>query len=62
MSNEGDAATDTSTQAPLRLGLRSERFGPSASRIYTIGGVCTDGSDNSSTWKVAVTVPHDRRK
>jgi len=45
----------------LSLQLRAERAGNKSGRIYTATVECTDGSGNSSTKAVAITVAHDQR-
>ena len=57
---DGNTAPDWIVTGPLTLQLRSERAGPGNGRIYTIEVTCTDGSGNSSTKTVNVTVAHDQ--
>jgi hypothetical protein len=40
--------------------LRAERSGSGAGRVYTITVRCRDASNNSSTAKAAVRVPHSQ--
>jgi len=60
-TGDGDTAPDWVITGPLTLNLRAERAGNPESRIYAVTVACTDGSGNSSTKTVFVTVAHDQR-
>jgi len=60
-TGDGDTAPDWVITGPLTLNLRAERAGNLESRIYAVTVACTDGSGNSSTKTVFVTVAHDQR-
>jgi len=57
---DGATSPDWVITGPLTLDLRAERAGNGSGRTYTITVECTDGSGNSSTKSVPVTVAHDR--
>jgi hypothetical protein len=42
--------------------VRAERSGGGSGRIYTITVAASDGSDNSASRTVTVTVPHSKKK
>jgi hypothetical protein len=56
---DGTTAPDWVLTGPLTLELRAERAGPGSGRLYTIEVACTDGSGNSSSTTVNVSVPHN---
>jgi len=61
-SNEPvDADGDWVITGSLTLNLREDRLGNGTGRVYTITVECIDGSGNSTTKTVTVTVPHDQR-
>lgn len=60
-TGDGNTEPDWVITGPLTLLLRAERSGNGSGRIYTITVECTDGSGNTSTKPVLVTVAHDRR-
>lgn len=55
---DGDTAPDWAITGPLTLNLRAERAGRGSGRVYSIVIRCTDGSDNTSSRTVTVSVPH----
>ena len=55
---DGNTTPDWTITGPLTLELRAERAGPLQDRVYTVTVACGDGSGNTSTKSVAVTVPH----
>jgi hypothetical protein len=55
---DGEAGPDWTITGALTLDVRAERAGPLTDRVYTITVECSDGSGNSSTETVTVTVPH----
>jgi hypothetical protein len=60
-SNEPlDADGDWVITGPLTVNLRADRLGQGTGRVYTITIACADGSGNTSTKTVVVTVPHDQ--
>lgn len=59
-TGDGNHVPDWVVTGALSLELRAERAGPQAVRVYTITVTCTDGSGNSATKSVAVTVSHDQ--
>jgi hypothetical protein len=59
-AGDGHTSPDWVMTGPLTLQLRAERAGNLGPRVYTIGVACTDGSGNSSTKTVSVTVAHDQ--
>jgi hypothetical protein len=59
-TGDGDTAPDWAITGSLTLQLRAERAGNLGPRVYTITVACTDGSGNSSTKLVSVTVAHDQ--
>jgi hypothetical protein len=54
---DGNTAPDWQVVDQHHVLLRAERSGNGSGRIYTIRIICTDGSGNSSTKTVTVTVP-----
>jgi hypothetical protein len=60
-TGDGNTDPDWIITGPLSVQLRAERAGNKSGRIYTATVECTDGSGNSSTKAVAITVAHDQR-
>jgi hypothetical protein len=60
-TGDGDTAPDWVITGPLTLELRAERAGNRTNRVYTVTVQCGDGSGNTSTKTVPVTVAHDQR-
>lgn len=60
LNGSGNTSTDWSQTGGLTLELRAERAGNGPGRVYTVTVQCTDGSGNSSTATVDVTVPHNQ--
>jgi len=58
---DGDTAPDWEIIDANHLRLRAERSGAGTGRVYTITITSTDSAGNSSSKKLFVTVPHDRR-
>jgi hypothetical protein len=58
---DGETTPDWTITGPLTLNLRAERAGPLVDRMYTITVACTDGSGNTSTKAVNVTVPRSQK-
>jgi hypothetical protein len=56
----GDTSPDWVVVDEHHVKLRAERDGTGDGRVYTILITCTDGSGNSSSFAVYVTVPHDQ--
>jgi hypothetical protein len=54
---DGNGAPDYTITGNLTLQLRAERSGTLTGRVYTISVACGDGSGNTSTKTVNVTVP-----
>jgi hypothetical protein len=59
-TGDGDTAPDWATGLGLNFWLRAERSGSGAGRVYTITVRCRDASNNWSTGKAAVQVPHSQ--
>jgi hypothetical protein len=59
-TGDGDTAPDWVITGPLTLQVRAERAGNLTDRVYTVTVVCSDGSGNTSTKTVPVTVVHDQ--
>jgi protocatechuate 3,4-dioxygenase beta subunit len=57
-TGDGDMAPDWATGLGLTYWLRAERSGTGGGRVYTIAVKCRDASNNWSTAKGAVQVPH----
>ena len=61
-SNESFGGTGWRITGPLTVDLLAQRFEQGSERLYTLTVACTNSSELSSTAKVSVVVPHDRRK
>ena len=61
-SNEQIRSSDYAILDAHHVKLRAERSGGGHGRVYTLAISCTDGSGNSSSQTVTVTVPHDQGK
>jgi hypothetical protein len=59
-SNETISSSDYAIADAHHVLLSAERLGTGNGRMYTITVSCTDGSGNSATRTVTVSVPHDR--
>jgi hypothetical protein len=59
-TGDGDTGPDWAISVGLNFWLRAERSGSGAGRVYTITVRCRDASNNSSTAKAAVRVPHNQ--
>jgi len=59
-TGDGNTDPDWVITGPLTVQLRAERAGNRSGRIYTVTVECTDGSGNSSTKPVTITVVHDQ--
>jgi hypothetical protein len=59
-TGDGETAPDWVLTGPLTLQLRAERAGNRNVRVYTVTVACSDGSGNTSTRTVPVTVAHDQ--
>lgn len=57
-----DGTTPVINNGIITLQLRAEKSGKGSGRIYTITIVATDGTGNTSTAKVNISVPHDMGK
>jgi hypothetical protein len=51
---DGDTSPDWEIVDDRHLRLRAERTGTGKGRVYTVGVVCTDSNDNSSTMEVTL--------
>ncbi len=58
----GDRAPDWEITGDFTLDLRAERSGHGNGRVYMLTVECVDGSGNTSSSSVDITVPHDQRK
>jgi hypothetical protein len=57
---DGKTAPDWQIVGDLSVNLRAERSGTGNGRVYTLAVQCTDASNNSSTARTTVSVPHNR--
>jgi hypothetical protein len=60
-SGDGHTSPDWEVVDATHVRLRAERSGNGTGRTYTIVIVCTDGTGQTTTATVEVTVPHDQR-
>lgn len=60
-TGDGNTETDWDILSDDMVGLRAERSGTRADRVYTITVECTDASGNKSQSTTSVTVGHDLR-
>jgi hypothetical protein len=56
----GHTAPDWQITGDLSVNLRAERSGTGNGRVYTLAVQCTDASNNSSSARTTVSVPHKR--